>query len=124
MNARLLDVFHDPADDHRAGPIGDGVDVELERVFEELVDEHGMLGRRVDGVRHIAVERRGVVDDGHRASAEDVRRPHDDRESDVRRDDARFFARRGRAALGLCDVQLAQEFGEAFAILGEVDGIR
>ena len=81
----LLDVLHDAADDDGAGGVGDGIDVELERVFEELVDQHRMLGRRIDGVRHVAIERRHVVDDRHAAAAEHVRRPDDDREADARR---------------------------------------
>ena len=43
VNARLLDVLHDAADDDGAGRVGDGVDVEFEGVFEELIDEHRVL---------------------------------------------------------------------------------
>ena len=93
VNARLLDVLHDAADDDGAGRIGDGIDVELEGILEEPVDEHRMLGRGVDGARHVAIERAHVVDDGHAAAAEHVRRPHDDRESDRVGDGARLFAR-------------------------------
>ena len=91
MDARLLDVLHDAADDDGAGRVGDRVDVELERVLEELVDEHRMLRRGVDRLRHVAIERADVVDDRHAAAAEHVRRPHDDREADRRGDLARFL---------------------------------
>ena len=40
VHARLLDVLHDPADDHLAGAVADGVDVDLGGVLEEAVDEH------------------------------------------------------------------------------------
>ena len=123
MDARLLDVLHDAADHDGAGRVGDGVDVELERVLEELVDEDRMLGRRVDGLRHVAIERADVVDDRHPAAAEHVRRPHDDREADRRGDVARFLARRRRAARRLRDLQLRQQRGESLAILGEVDRV-
>ena len=40
VDAGLLDVLHDAADDHRTCGVRDGVDVELERILEEPVDEH------------------------------------------------------------------------------------
>jgi hypothetical protein len=39
VDARLLDVLHDAADHRRAGRVGDAVDVDLDRVAQELVDE-------------------------------------------------------------------------------------
>ena len=72
--------------------IGDAVDVELEGIFEELVDQHRPFVRDVDGARHVAVERGHVVDNRHAAAAQDVRRPHDDRKADLRGDVARLVA--------------------------------
>ena len=43
MDARLLDVLHDAADD-RALPVADGVHVHFDGVFQELVDEDRVLG--------------------------------------------------------------------------------
>ena len=123
MNAGLLDVLHDAADDDRAGRIGDGVDVELERVLEELVDQDRMSGRRRDRVGHVAIERGGVVDDRHRAAAEHVRRPHDEREADLRRDSRASSTRRRRAARRLRDAELPQQLREALAVLGQVDRV-
>ena len=74
MDAGLLDVLHDAADDDRAGRVGDRIDVELDRVLEELVDQDRMLRRRLHRRRHVAIERRHVVDDGHGAAAEHVGR--------------------------------------------------
>ena len=45
MDAGLLDVLHHAADDDRAGLVGDDVDVDLDRVGEELVDQQ----READG---------------------------------------------------------------------------
>ena len=50
----------------------------------------GPLVRDVHGARHVAIERRRVVDDRHAAPAEHVRRPDDDRETDRCRDVARL----------------------------------
>jgi hypothetical protein len=51
VNAGLLDVLHDPADDHAAAVVGERVDVDLGRVLEELVDQDRMLGRGVTAWR-------------------------------------------------------------------------
>ena len=45
VHAGLLDVLHHPADDHLAGGVAHGVDVDLDRVLEEPVDQHRPLGR-------------------------------------------------------------------------------
>ena len=42
VDARLLHVLHDPADDHPLA-VGDGVHVDLEGVLEELVDQDRVL---------------------------------------------------------------------------------
>ena len=90
----------------RARCVGERVDVDLRRVLEELVDEDRMLGRRLHGVAHVAIERRHVVDDRHRAAAEHVRRAHDDREADLVGDVARFVRRRRRAARRLRNAEI------------------
>ena len=123
VNARLFDVLHDAADDDGAGLVGNRIDVELERIFDELVDEHGMLGRRIDGVRHVAIERAHVVHDRHPSAAEHVGRPHDDRETDFLRRFARFLARRGGSARRLRDAEVPQQLRESAAIFCEVDRV-
>ena len=45
VDAGLLDVFHDGADQSLACPIAYGVDVDLDRILQELVDEHRPFGR-------------------------------------------------------------------------------
>ena len=45
MDARLLDVLHHRGDVAER-PVGERVDVELDRVLEEAVDEHAALDAR------------------------------------------------------------------------------
>ena len=123
VDAGLLDVLHDPADDNRAGGIRDGVDIELERVFEELVDQHRVLGRGFDSFGHISVERTGIVDDGHRAAAEDIRRPHDEGVADLGCHLPRFGARGRDAARRLRDPEIPQQAREPLAVLGQIDRV-
>ncbi len=82
MDARLLDVLHHATDVH-LGAIAQGVDVDLDGVFEESVDEDRMLGRQLGRALDVALQRLIVVDDLHAASAENVRRPDQDRIPDV-----------------------------------------
>ena len=92
MHAGLLDVLHHAADDHLAGAVAQRVDVDLDRVFEEAVDQRGPLGREPAlaaeraGVRelaHRAPQVGVVVHDLHRAAAEHVRRADEHRVADV-----------------------------------------
>src|SRR5690606_40522311 len=52
MDAGLLDVLHDAADDDLAA-VADRVDVDLDREVEEAVEQHGALVRYADGLRHV-----------------------------------------------------------------------
>ena len=113
MDAGLLDVLHDAADDDRAGRVGDAVDVELDGVLEELVDEDRPVGRRLHRRRHVAIERGHVVDDRHGAAAEHVRRTDDEREADLQRDVARLLGRGRDAARRLRNAEVPQELARS-----------
>ena len=81
----LLDVLHHAAE-VQLRPVVEGVDVDLDRVVEEPVDQHRMVGR--GGRRravHVGPQRLLVVDDLHAAPAEHVRRPHQHRVADLAR---------------------------------------
>ena len=80
--------------------------------------------RHIDGARHVAIERRDVVDDRHRAAAEHVRRPDDDREADRGGHFTRFGFRRRGAARRLRNAEIPQQLIESLAILRQVDRVR
>ena len=124
MDAGLLDVLHDAADDDGAGRVGDRIDVELERVLEELVDQDRMLGRGVDGVRHVAVERRRCrrrsPSRGRRARRTAARRPGSRSSAATSRASSR---RRRGAARRLRNAEIPQQLREPLAVLGQVDRI-
>ena len=40
VNARLLDVLHDTADEH-AFAIGQAIDIDLDGIIEEPIEQHG-----------------------------------------------------------------------------------
>ncbi len=123
VDARLLDVLHDAPDDDGPRRIGHGIDVEFERVLQELVDEHRPFRRCVDRFGDVPIERRQIVDNRHRAPAEHVRRTDDDRKADRGGDGPGLLARGGNAARGLRHAEIPQQAREAVAVLGQVDRI-
>ncbi len=62
-----------------------------------------------------------VVDDLHPAPAQHVRRPHQDRETDLARDRARLAKRVGGAAARAGDAELLERGVELLAVLGHVE---
>ncbi len=123
MHTRFLDVLHHRADEH-VDAVAHGVDVDLDRALEETVDQDRVLaggfGRRSHERRELVV----VVDDLHRAPAEDIRRPDDDRIADPPGDDASLLDR-PRLSVGRGgDLHLLKERREPPPVLGEVDRIR
>ena len=78
MDAGLLDVLHDAADEHLRS-ITDRVDVDLDRVLDEAIDQHRVGRVKPGGLLHVGDEHRLLVDDLHAAPAQHVRRAYDDR---------------------------------------------
>ena len=117
VHAGLLDVLHDGRDVGLL-PVAEGVDVDLDRAFEEAVDEHaaGALGRAGDLLRPrsrpACCARRGRRTGARAPDSRSPRRPRPPPP-----------ARGAIAPRRHGDAELAAEGGEALAVLGEVDGV-
>ena len=133
MDAGLLDVLHHAAD-HHVRAVGDDVDVDLDRVGQELVDQdrrvllagarrQALAARGLHRGEHELLQARRVVDDLHRAAAQHVRRAHHHRVADALGDLARLVEAVGGAPGGRAQVELLEQLAEALAILGAVDGV-
>ena len=107
MDASLLDMLHHPADED-VGPVGDGVDIDLDRVAEISVEQHRALARHHHGLGDVAGELRIVVHDLHRPAAEHVRRADDEREAERAGDGDGLRRRAGDAAFRLAQAQAAR----------------
>ena len=110
-----------PADD-RLLAVADGVDVDLDGVFEELVDQHRLALGDDDGLGHVALELRLVVADLHRPAAQHEAGPHQHRDS------RSWPPRRGPAAIvramplaGCLQAQPLEHLLELLAVLGVFD---
>ena len=121
MHAGFFDVLHDAGDQDAAVHIGQRVDVDFGRVFQETVDQHGPVLRKADGFLHVAADGVFVVGDDHRAAAQHIAGAHQHRESDGPGDGARFLHAGRRAVCGRRNLQIVEQFAESFAILGQID---
>ena len=122
MDPGLLDVLHDPADD-LALAVRDDVDVDLDRVLEEVVDEDRPVRGDVLGDGHVPAHRLVVVHDLHRAAAEHVGRPDEHGVADALRDREGLVGVRRHAARRLPEPELLHERVEPLAVLGAVDAV-
>jgi hypothetical protein len=77
-----LDVLEHPADDARLA-VAEAVDVELDRVLEELVDQDGLARHDLEHLRTTARSSVLAVDDEHAAAAEDEGGPQEHRVADL-----------------------------------------
>ena len=143
MDAGLLDMLHDPGDEHVAA-VAERVDVDLDRVREVAVEEQRVLAEhgvdlpglvvriaRLDvrrdqarqGAEEVVLELRLVADDRHGAAAEHVGGAHDEGQAEVGGDEPALLDRIGDAVLRLLQAELVEEALEAVAVLGEVDHV-
>ena len=120
MHTRVFDVLHDAAD-HDVGAVTQSVDVRLERVFQESVDEHRVLGRRLDGPLEISPQRGLVVYDLHGPSAEHIAGADQHGVPHGLGHGKRLFNARGYAVVGHTRTDLTADLVKALPVFGTVD---
>ena len=132
VHPRFLHVLHDAGDQDFAGAVAHGVDVDLDRVLQEPIHQHGPIGRdsALAGQRagrhrlHDAAHAVVVVDDLHGAAAQDIARAEQDGIADLPGDGQRLGRRRRRSPGRLRNAELVTQRVPALAVLGQVDGGR
>ena len=115
VDAGLLDVLHHGGDVDVLA-VAERVDVDLDRVLDEPVDEHGAR----DGGHRLA-QLLVVVTDAHRAAAEHVRGADEHRIADLGRGGERLLGALDGRPRRAADAELVGEGAELLAVLGEVD---
>ncbi len=123
VNARFLDVLHDRAHD-RDLAVGDAIDIHLDRVLEKTIDQDRALRADLDRAPHVAAQIFRVIDQLHRAPAQNKRRPNEHRITDPLGDRDRFVFTDGGAARRLAQPEPVEHLGEKFAVFGQLDAFR
>ena len=123
MHPGLLDVLHHPGHEHRLA-VAEGVDVHLGGAGEVLVDQHRAVARHLHGGADVAIQLFVVADDLHGPAAQHVGGPDHHRIADLMRPGEGLVPGAGDGVDRLGDVQPVQQLLEAFAVFGEVDGVR
>ncbi len=122
MDAGLFDVLHDAADDGDLA-VADGVHVHFDGVFQEFVDEDGMIRGGLQGPLHEVDQGVVVGDDLHGPPPQDVGGPHQHGVGDAVGDVQGLLHGGGGVVGGLLEAQLVQQLLEEPAVLGPVDGV-
>ena len=122
MHACFLDMLEHPAHDH-FGPVGDGIDVDLDRVAQIAVDQHRAAARHLDRGRDIMVELLRPVDHLHPPPAEHVGRAQKHRIADPLGDPQRLVAAARDAVGRLFQAEPLDQRREPLAVLGKVDAV-
>ena len=82
VNTRVLNMLKHTANDGGLA-IRDRIDVEFDCVFKELVEQHRLARRDIEGLAHDGLQLVHAVDDEHAATTENERRTEEDREADL-----------------------------------------
>ncbi len=116
-------MLHDSADHHILA-VREGVHINFNSVFQEMINQHGPLLRIFHGFFHVADNAVIVVGDYHGASAKNVGRPHQHRVSSLARSGHGFFHAGGNRAWRLRDIEFFQQLAKAFTVFSQINRFR
>ena len=122
VDAGLLDMLQNAADVDLFA-VAQGVDIGLNRTFQEAVQIHRVVGADARSLGHVIAQMLGIVGDHHAAAAQHVARTNQQRIADVRGHGLGFLKRGSLARRRIHNAQLVEQGGKALAVLGKVDGI-
>lgn len=120
VNSGVLDVFRNGVDEEFT-LVGDGVDIDLLGLVDELGDDGRVLGRDFGSGGEGVFESRLVPDNVHGGAREYVRRSDQDGVSDSVRELFRGFDTRGFGPRGLINTVVVEDRRELVSVLGRVD---
>ena len=121
MNAGALDVFHD-AWQQTIDAVGNHIDFGF-FAHHVFIDQQRLIGRDFGGGLHIGTQVGFRINDFHRAPAQHITWPHQNRITDAVGDINRRIECCHSRAFGLGNAEFNQQFIEAVAVFGKVDGI-
>ena len=123
MDTGLFDVLHDRANDcHLA--VTDAINVHFNGVFEKAIDQHRPVRAYLNRICHVALQVLFIIDEFHRASAQNKTRSNENWISYPIGDRDCLVFRHGGSTWGLPKFKLVQHRSKELAILGHLDAFR
>ena len=122
VHPSLLDLLHYTGDVDVCA-VGNGVHIDFDSAFQELVDQHRIRSRNVRCFHHVPPQRVDVLHELHRSPAENVGRPQENGIADARCHSFGLLDCSSRAIGRLPQAQLVQQLLEAFPILSQVNDV-
>src|SRR5208337_2487270 len=115
-------MLHHAADD---GPraVADGIDIDLDGIFQELIDQNRVLGAGLDSFGHVTVETVLIVDDFHGAATKDEAGANHHWIADTFGNPPRLFTTGGRSVGRLPQPETFDHQTEPLTVLGQVDAL-
>mmetsp|Transcript_1346 Transcript_1346/g.4700 ORF Transcript_1346/g.4700 Transcript_1346/m.4700 type:complete len:241 (+) Transcript_1346:2095-2817(+) len=120
----LLDVLHDPPDDHVSIHVRQRVNIQLRRALQVLVHQNGLIRVHRHGGVDVLPQVLLVVHDLHRPAAQNVRWADHHRVAQTSRGGHSLLLTPGDSAGGLVDPKPLEEGLKLLAVLCRVDRIR
>ena len=75
MDTGFLNVLHNRAD-HSYLAVRDAIDINLNRIFQKTINEHGAIWCHFNRASHVAPEIALIINELHRATAQHETGPH------------------------------------------------
>ena len=123
VDTGVFNVLHDAADDALFS-IAQGIHIGFERIFQEAVDQHRVVGRDAHCIAEVIPQRRLVIYDLHGPSSEHIRRTNQNGIAHAFSHDHRVIHLGHGAAGRLCYAQASRQLLKAPPILCDIDRIR
>ena len=120
MHARLLYMLHDAADEHFF-TITDAVNIDFDSQIEEAIQQHRAVIGHFHRLIHIDTQIIFVMDNFHRAAAQDIGRPHHQRVTHLGRNSHGLLYSSGRAIGWLLQIKRLNQFLESFTVFSKVN---
>src|SRR5712692_11065548 len=89
--------------------VSEGVNVKLGRLLQEFINQDWTIMREINGRPHVFVETSLVINNRHRASAQDIAGAHQDGITNSLSDQASLFNRCRRAVFRLRNSQVIKQ---------------
>src|SRR5260370_6412807 len=119
----MFDVLHDSADDYDFA-VGNRIDVHFDRALQITIDQQWMTLGGLQSLRYVTPKFLFIWDNFHRATAQHIRRPDQNRITHLRGARNCFFETACQDSVGLLETEARYHRIEPLAIFRTIDRVR